>query len=137
MIKIPVDGQIALVDDDELDRMITSRVLAISNLQNSIIEYSSAQGFIDDVTRRSERDDLGLALVLIYINMPGMGGLEALEHIRSEIGLERFPVIVMLTSSEAGTDMLRAKELGAQSYLAKQSGIDKFVAAVNDEFANA
>ena len=136
MIKIPVDGQIAVVDDDDLDRMITSRVLEISNLNNAVVEYSSAQGFIDDLKERSEREDIGLALVLIDINMPGMGGLEALEHIRSEIGHVELPVIVMLTSSEAGDDMNRAKELGAQDYLAKQSGIDKFVAAVNGKFAN-
>ncbi len=136
MIQIPRDGEIALVDDDDLDRMIMSRVLGISNLENTVIDYPSAESFIDDLATRNESGHIGLSLVLMDVNMPGMSGLEALEHIRSVLGLIDLPIIVMLTSSEAGADMEKATQLGAHGYLAKQSGIDKFVGVIDEEFVN-
>jgi CheY-like chemotaxis protein len=137
MIAIPPDGRIALVDDDDLDRMVIDRVVKMSDLTNSTVEFGSGDSFIDyltDVGDGGKAD--GLSLVLMDINMPGMTGFEALAHIRNDLGLTDLPVVVMLTSSDAEADIRKAEELGAQAYLAKQAGLADFVAIMNDTFTN-
>lgn len=135
MIQIPRAGQIALVDDDDLDRMIISRVLKMSNLDNQVVDFASGEALISELEQR-DGSDLGLALILMDVNMAGMGGLDALAHIRNDMCLENLPPIFMLTSSESGTDMVKAEEIGAHGYLAKQSGIDNFVSVLNTQFEN-
>ncbi|NNC42022.1 MAG: response regulator [Acidimicrobiales bacterium] len=135
MIVIPADGQIAVVDDSKVERMILSRVLEMSNLVNPVIEFSSAVSFLNEIDGR-EQSDLGLSLVLMDINMPVMTGFEALPQIRVERQMENLKIAIMVSSFEARSDISRAEELGADGYIAKQAGIDKFVAEINANFSN-
>lgn len=59
------------------------------------------------------------ALVLLDLKLPRRSGFEVLQWLRSQpAGLNRLPVIV-LTSSRHSTDVNRAYDLGANSYLVK------------------
>lgn len=136
MIVVPADGQIAVVDDSKLERMILTRVLEMSNLINPVVEFSSAVSFLEEIDRRSEQSDLGLSLVLMDINMPIMTGFEALPQIRVERQIDDLKIAVMVTSPEARSDIARAEELGADGCIAKQAGIEKFVAEINANFTN-
>ena len=137
MITIPAGAQIAVVDDNELDRMIIARVLKMSELKNPITEFSSGTAFIEYLSQPVEDPGASrLSLVLMDINMPVMSGFETLTHIRTKMGLVDLPIVVMLTSSDAIADIAKAEELGAEAYLAKQSGLDKFVALFNETFTN-
>ena len=134
MIFVPQGALIALVDDDDVDRMIIRRVIGLSHLDNPVVEYSSGTSFVDQL--QQDGDDPSVSLVLMDINMPGMTGLEALEHIRTVCRLPDLPIVVMLTSSEAKNDIERAAELGAHGYLVKETGIEPFVARINETFTN-
>ena len=136
MIAIPPGGRIAVVDDDDLDRMIIKRVVGLCELENPIVEFPSGASFIDHLVGANGVAATEFSLVLLDINMPGMTGFEALVHVRTELGLVDLPIVVMLTSSDAKSDIRRAEELGADAYLAKQSGVDKFVALFNETFTN-
>jgi CheY-like chemotaxis protein len=57
-------------------------------------------------------------LIFLDIKLPGRNGHEILEWLRNQPGLKSVPV-VMLTSSLQMTDLSRAYELGATSYLRK------------------
>jgi len=64
-------------------------------------------------------------LILLDINMPGMGGLEACRRIRAmvpDLG------IVMLTVRDAERDIVRALEAGADDYIAKPFRFGELVA---------
>lgn len=135
MIAIPKTGQIALVDDDPIDRMIITRVIGLSHLENPVQEYDSGTKFIEALERLGD-ETTEVALVLMDINMPGMTGLEALAHIRNVSCLPDLPIIVMLTSSEAKADIAQAELLGAHGYLVKQSGLDAFVESINEALSN-
>ncbi len=135
MIIVPTEGAIALVDDDEIDRMIISRVVGLSHLRNPVREYSSATALIRELEGPAA-DAPDIAVVLMDINMPGMTGLEALAHIRTESGLTDLPIVVMLTSSDAKADKERAERLGAHGYVVKQSGIEAFVATINETLSH-
>ncbi len=68
--------------------------------------------------------------------MPRVNGFDVLRNIRSRPQFQSAPVVSILSSSEAVADLARSKELGANSWLSKQSGIAPFVQAINNKFAN-
>ena len=68
-------------------------------------------------------------LVLLDLKLPRRSGLEVLEWIRAQTGLKRLPVVV-LTSSKEATDVNRAYDLGANSYLVKPVGFDSLLELV-------
>jgi NarL family two-component system response regulator LiaR len=63
-------------------------------------------------------------IVLMDINMPGIGGLEALRRLRAEWPEAQ---VVMLTVSEEQADLLEAIQAGARGYLLKHLKADEFL----------
>ncbi|HMQ70707.1 MAG TPA: response regulator [Ignavibacteria bacterium] len=57
-------------------------------------------------------------LILSDINMPGMSGLELLEHIKKKYHKPP-PVVMMITAYGDGENYRIAKELGADDFLSK------------------
>ena len=57
-------------------------------------------------------------LILSDINMPGMSGLELLEHIKHKY-LKPPPVVMMITAYGDAENFNTAKELGADDFLTK------------------
>ena len=68
-------------------------------------------------------------LVLLDLNLPRMDGREVLAEIKRDEALKRTPVIV-LTTSQAETDILHGYELHANCYIVKPSSLSEFMAAV-------
>src|ERR1041384_3131904 len=69
------------------------------------------------------------ALVLLDLNMPRVGGLEALARVRRETSLATLPVVI-LTSSWEAEDMRRAHVLGATAYYVKPQDPNQLVSLV-------
>jgi two-component system KDP operon response regulator KdpE len=67
-------------------------------------------------------------LVLLDINMPGMGGLEACRRIRAAIPSIG---IIMITVRDAEDDIIRALEAGADDYLTKPFRIRELIARLS------
>ncbi|HCF28239.1 MAG TPA: two-component system response regulator, partial [Cyanobacteria bacterium UBA11049] len=59
-------------------------------------------------------------------NLPRRSGLEVLEWLKQQPKLKRLPVVV-LTSSREHTDLNRAYDLGANSYLVKPVAFDSLL----------
>lgn len=66
------------------------------------------------------------ACVLLDIKLPSKSGLDVLEWIRNQPKLKRLPV-VMLTSSNEPSDINRAYDLGANSYLVKPAELEELI----------
>jgi CheY-like chemotaxis protein len=64
-------------------------------------------------------------LVLLDINMPRMDGIEVLKEINNDERLRQL-VVVVLTSSTADEDVLRAYQLRCNSYLVKPVTFESF-----------
>lgn len=60
-------------------------------------------------------------LVFVDMNMPGMGGISMVKHLRSEGVFAELPIVV-LTSSSADVDREEALAAGATLYLNKPLG---------------
>lgn len=65
-------------------------------------------------------------LILLDLKMPRLSGFDVLAWVRNEGNIKQTPVII-LTSSNHETDIKRAYELGANSYLVKPVGFDALV----------
>jgi len=70
-------------------------------------------------------------VVLLDLKLPKVSGLEVLEAVRSTPSLRSLPV-VMLTSSQEESDLLRSYELGVNAYVVKPVDFKQFVAAISD-----
>jgi CheY-like chemotaxis protein len=71
-------------------------------------------------------------LVLLDLKMPRLDGFQVLEFVRSRSDYKCMPIVV-LTSSDEPSDMQRAYDLGANSYVCKPSDperLDIFVDVV-------
>jgi len=68
-------------------------------------------------------------LILLDLNMPRMNGRKFLEKLKEMDDLKRIPVVV-LTTSEAETDILSSYDLGASGFIVKPVSIDDFIQQV-------
>jgi CheY-like chemotaxis protein len=68
-------------------------------------------------------------LVLLDLNLPKKDGREVLEEIKSDPALRNIPVVV-LTSSQAEQDILKAYDLHANCYVTKPVDLDQFITVV-------
>jgi chemotaxis family two-component system response regulator Rcp1 len=73
-------------------------------------------------------------LILPDLNLPKMDGRQVLVHVKQDDSLRIIPVVI-LTTSEAETDILKSYELQANCYLGKPMQLDAFeclVKSIND-----
>src|ERR1043166_5469112 len=127
---MPNNQFILLAEDDPNDVLLIQRAFQKAGLRNALkvvrdgeqaIEYLSGTG------NYSQRDRFPLPfLLLLDLKMPGTDGFEVLQWLRSEPQLRRL-LVVVLTSSNLQSDVDRAYELGANSYLVKPVEFDQMV----------
>lgn len=108
--------RICLIDDDPDHVLIITR--AIRELGEQSTVHAASDGDEAMVWLRSANPLPDL--ILLDINMPGLSGFDVLEAVKSDDRLKAVPV-VMLTSSDASSDVARAYELGASGYISKPS----------------
>lgn len=114
-----MSGETILVVDDEpqIRRVMRSTLSAHGYL---ITEAMTGEAGVESARR--ERPDL----VLLDLNMPGMGGLEACKEIRRSTDA---PIIV-LTVRNAERDKVMALDAGADDYVVKPFGIEELLARI-------
>jgi DNA-binding response OmpR family regulator len=74
---------------------------------------------------RAARPDL----ILLDLNLPGKDGREVLHDIKRDEDLKKIPVVI-LTTSQAEEDVMRAYGLHANAYMTKPVDFDGFVSVV-------
>ena len=68
-------------------------------------------------------------IILLDLNLPKMDGREVLAHIKADSGLKTIPTVI-LTTSEAETDIVKSYQLQANCYLTKPVQFDEFASLV-------
>jgi CheY-like chemotaxis protein len=69
-------------------------------------------------------------IILLDLNMPKKDGREALAEIKADPRLRHIPVVV-LTTSKAEEDVVRAYDLGVNSFIAKPVTFEGLVEVMN------
>jgi DNA-binding NarL/FixJ family response regulator len=114
------DVRVLIVDDHDLFRSGLRNLLEDEGVQ--IIGEASAGQEALNIVREVAPD-----VVVMDLNMPGMGGVEATRHISSIAPLTR---VVMLTISDQDNDVIDAILAGACGYLLKDSSIQELIAGI-------
>jgi CheY-like chemotaxis protein len=124
---------VLLVEDDINDRMLLRHAFrkAASHLDLRMAKDAfQAEEYL--VGRGSFADRAGNplpSLILIDLKMPRKSGLEFLGWLKGQAPLASIPVIVLSSSQEA-SDVDRAYELGAKSYLVKSVDLNELIRVV-------
>jgi CheY-like chemotaxis protein len=125
---------ILLAEDDPDDRALLRDAFHEAGLRAQLHFVEDGRELLDSL--RSSRSDAGEnansapSLILLDLNMPRMDGHTALARIKEDPDLKKIPVVV-LSTSRAREDILRAYDLGANSYIAKPSSFSGLVQTVN------
>ncbi|WP_414575825.1 response regulator [Anabaena sp. CCY 9402-a] len=125
---IPI--QVLLVEDNPGDVELTRIALEDSKISvnlNVVEDGVEAMAFL----RKQEQyaDVPHPDIVLLDLNLPRKDGREVLAEIKTDQHLKRIPVVV-LTTSQAEEDILKAYNLSANCYIAKPVDFDQFVRIV-------
>jgi CheY-like chemotaxis protein len=119
---------ILLVEDDLAHAEIVRRSLRDARVANRIVHVEDGQAALDylgDPAGWSDghpRPDL----ILLDLRLPKVDGLEVLRRIKEDEALKSIPTVV-LTTSAAESDVVRAYESGAGSFLVKPVDFEKFM----------
>lgn len=125
---------ILLVEDDKRDLELTLMALERSQLANEVITVRDGAQALAYLNQEGEFADRGTgnpAVILLDLKLPKVDGLEVLEQVRANPSLRSVPV-VMLTSSQQESDVLRSYELGVNAYVVKPVDFRQFVSAIAD-----
>jgi len=118
--------EILLVEDSPGDVRLTQEALRDARVANRLHVVGNGVDAIEFVTRcgryaSAPRPDL----ILLDLNLPRKDGREVLAELKNDDNLKRIPVII-LTTSDAESDILRTYNLHANCYLVKPVNVDEF-----------
>jgi two-component system, OmpR family, KDP operon response regulator KdpE len=111
-------GRILLVDDDPQIRRVMRVTLTGQGYE--VDDVKSGEAALERL--RDQRFDL----VLLDMNMPGMGGLEACRAIRAQSEI----AIIMLTVRDSESDKVDALDAGADDYVTKPYNAAELMARI-------
>ncbi len=118
---------ILLVEDNPGDVRLTREAFKASKLLNRLHVVGDGEQAMAFLRREGVHADAPRpGLVLLDLNMPRMGGREALAAVKADEDLRRIPIVI-LTSSEADEDVVGAYDLHANAYIRKPVDLDQFV----------
>ena len=113
---------ILLVEDDPDDAHLLLRAFRRAGIASPVphvYDGDAAVAYLSGAVPFQNREEHPLpSLVLLDLKLPRRSGHEVLEWVRAQPGLRRLPIVV-LTSSGESSDIARAYDLGANSYLVK------------------
>jgi len=126
--------QILLVEDNPADAEMTMDALRATGLINTVQwvkDGAEALDFLFGTASASAADCRRLRLVMLDLRLPRVGGIEVLRALRADARTRLLPVVV-LTSSQEESDIVRAYDLGANSYLVKPVESEEFMKSVGE-----
>jgi chemotaxis family two-component system response regulator Rcp1 len=130
---MPLD--VLLVEDNPGDARLTRETFRDAN--GSIRLHLAADGVEAMAFLRREGPNAIAprpVIILLDLNLPKMDGREVLAEVKADIDLKTIPIVI-LTTSDAESDITRCYELQANCYLTKPVRLEDFenlVKSVND-----
>lgn len=122
--------EVLLVEDNPGDAQLTRIALEDSKISihlNVVEDGVEAMAFLRKQEKYAEAAHPDI--ILLDLNLPRKDGREVLAEIKGDENLKRIPVVV-LTTSQAEEDILKAYNLCANCYITKPVDFDQFVKIV-------
>ena len=118
--------KILLVDDHDLVRLGIKKLLSDIKGFEIVGEAKSGEEAIDKVSKLKPH------VVLMDVNMPGMGGLEATKRIVKQFTKVKVLIVTVYGDEPYPSRVLQA---GATGYMTKGAGVEEMVQAINNVFS--
>lgn len=121
-----------MVEDNEGDIILTTEAFKDMELENQISVVRDGEEALRFLKKQGEHADAPTPqLVLMDINLPGIGGKELLDIIKKDDALKEIPV-VMLTSSAADADISECYDKQVNWYITKPIDFDKYTKVMHE-----
>ena len=124
---------ILLAEDNPDDVLLIQRAFRKARLPYPLHQVGNGEeaiNYLDGKGIYANRQQHPLpGLLLLDLKLPRTSGMEVLAWLKAQPGLAQLPVVVF-TSSREDTDIQRAYELGANSYLVKPVSFDALLEMV-------
>jgi CheY-like chemotaxis protein len=114
------EGDVGLIEEVFEEAKIKNNIHVVEDGEEAVLYLHSSGKFSG-----SRRPDL----ILLDLNLPKKDGREVLREIKEDEKLHNIPVIV-LTTSNAEKDILRAYDLHANAYVTKPLDFNQFIKVV-------
>jgi two-component system, chemotaxis family, response regulator Rcp1 len=122
--------EILLVEDNPGDVRLTREALKEGKVRNNLHVVEDGVKAVAFLRREAPYENaVRPDLVLLDLNLPKKGGREVLEEVKGDPVLRNIPVVI-LTSSQAEQDIVRAYDLHANCYITKPVDLDQFITVV-------
>ncbi|MDW3847830.1 response regulator [Micromonospora sp. BRA006-A] len=132
----PSPVRILVVDDDPGDVLMIEEALAESDVDKVIDVVADGQEAMEFLRREGRHTEAQRPdVILLDLNMPRMDGRQVLGEVKGDESLRTIPIVV-LTTSNADTDVVSSYTLQANAYVTKPIDLDDFNDVVRriDEF---
>jgi len=124
--------EILLVEDNLGDVRLTAEALADGKVNNVLHVVRDGVEALDFLFKRGEfKNVVRPDLILLDLNLPKKDGREVLREIKKDEDLKIIPVII-LTSSKADEDILKAYNFHANCYITKPVNLYQFIEVVKE-----
>ncbi len=118
--------EILMVEDNPGDVRLTREALSSGKVRNQLHVVEDGVAALDYLYRRGPYECVNRPdLILLDLNLPKKDGREVLAVIKKDESLRTIPVVV-LTTSQAEEDVLRAYDLNANCYVTKPVDLNQF-----------
>ena len=118
--------EILMVEDNPGDVRLTREALKGAKVWNQVHVVEDGVAALDYLYRRPPYEAVRRPdLILLDLNLPRMDGREVLAIVKSDPSLKLIPIVV-LTTSQAEEDVLRAYHLNANCYVTKPVDLHQF-----------
>jgi two-component system response regulator len=122
--------EILLIEDNAGDARLAREALRdakVANNLNWVPDGVEGLAYLrrEEKYQTAPRPDL----ILLDLNLPRKDGREVLSEIKADDRFKRIPVVI-LTTSQAEEDILKAYHLNANCYISKPVDLDQFIKVV-------
>ena len=123
--------EILLVEDNPADVRLTQEGLKEAKVTNRLHAVMDGKAALDFLHRRgAHRDAPRPDVILLDLNLPGIDGHAVLKQVKDDAALRTIPIVV-LTSSEAESDVVRSYEEHANCFISKPIDFDGFLRVIH------
>jgi len=122
--------EVLLVEDNPGDVRLTQEALRDCKVRNRLSVVTDGEEALAYVRRQGKfKGEMRPDVILLDLNLPRKDGRQVLEELKADPNLRRIPVVIM-TSSDAEQDVIRAYDLNVNCYVTKPVDFDQFVRVV-------
>ena len=122
--------EVLIVEDNPGDRRLIEKVIAECCIEATCRAVEDGEQAIEYLKKQDKADvRRETGLILLDLNLPKKSGFEVLDFVKNSDKLDTIPVVV-LSTSDSGSDILRAYKQKANCYVVKPAGLEEFLSSV-------